>query len=174
MLTDKFPGDGGFLALQRAQFAHDRRNHSDIICLGRTDRLKHYGLHYAKYAGRLARAGGENTKDVLAKTMVDAALVCLSAANTLNQKLDVAVQGRDLTSLAREPLLALTDAAGRFADACEKIDHLEDFLSIAREANVDVLNWLVAEATRTEFDLNVAIGQRRGELGERAFYASEP
>ena len=41
--------------LQREQYVHDQRNHFDIICLPKPDRLKHYGLHFAKYVGRLAR-----------------------------------------------------------------------------------------------------------------------
>jgi len=45
--------------LQREQFHHDKRNHSDIFCLSKHDRLKHYGLHFAKYVGRLARGPAE-------------------------------------------------------------------------------------------------------------------
>src|SRR5258707_1695287 len=73
------------LRLQREQYAHDRRNHSDILHLSKSDRLKHYGLHFAKYVGRLAR-GTEEQKS-LERTVVDTFLVCLSAANTLHQEL---------------------------------------------------------------------------------------
>ena len=44
----------GLLRLQREQYRHDQRNHSDIACLAKSERLKHYGLHFAKYVGRLA------------------------------------------------------------------------------------------------------------------------
>jgi hypothetical protein len=47
------------LELQREQFRHDRRNHFDILSLHKNDRLKHYGLHYCKYVGRLARGVDE-------------------------------------------------------------------------------------------------------------------
>ena len=45
--------------LQCEQHSHDLRNHFDIISLHKTDRLKHYGLHFAKYVGRLARESAE-------------------------------------------------------------------------------------------------------------------
>lgn len=73
------------LRLQREQYAHDKRNHSDILTLSKNDRLKHYGLHFAKYVGRLAR-GNDEPKSI-ERTIVDTCLVCLSAANTLHQKL---------------------------------------------------------------------------------------
>jgi uncharacterized membrane protein len=73
------------LKWQQEQFSHDQRNHTDIICLSRIDRLKHYGLHYAKYAGRLARSDDDA---VLRRTAVDTALVALSAANALSQRFD--------------------------------------------------------------------------------------
>lgn len=74
------------LELQREQHRHDQRNHADIASLPKTDRLKHYGLHYAKYVGRLAR-GSDEAKSV-ERTLIDATLICLSAANALHQQLD--------------------------------------------------------------------------------------
>ena len=47
------------LRFQREQHHHDRRNHADILSLPKPDRLKHYGLHFAKYIGRLARGADE-------------------------------------------------------------------------------------------------------------------
>src|ERR1700748_777589 len=71
--------------LQSEQHKHDLRNHFDIISLHKTDRLKHYGLHFAKYVGRLARESAEAKP--IERTLVDAFLVSLSAANTLHQDL---------------------------------------------------------------------------------------
>ena len=48
-------GDETVLAWQKAQYRHDKRNHFDILSRHKIDRLKHYGLHFAKYTGRLAR-----------------------------------------------------------------------------------------------------------------------
>jgi hypothetical protein len=161
-----------FLAMQQAQFRHDQRNHSDIICLPKTDRLKHYGLHFAKYVGRLAR--GNSEAKPADRTLVDMTLVCLSAANALNQRIQVDIDGRLAERYDQvDPLRSLADATGRFADACEKIDHMEDFLSIARLANLDVLSRAVSSASERCLDLNQAIAERRKELVERQFYIAD-
>ncbi|MDX1109913.1 hypothetical protein GOL35_31130 [Sinorhizobium medicae] len=161
-----------FLAMQQAQFRHDQRNHSDVICLPKPDRLKHYGLHFAKYVGRLARGHAEEKSEY--RTLVDMTLVCLSAANALHQRIqdDIDVRSQDRGDQL-DPLRSLADAAGRFADACEKIDHLEDFLPIARLANTDVLSWTVRQARERGIDLNQAIDERRKELVVRQFYIAD-
>lgn len=58
---------------QQAQHEHDLKNHFDILSLSRLDRLKHYGLHFAKYAGRFAR--GEAEAKSRSETLTDAFLV---------------------------------------------------------------------------------------------------
>jgi hypothetical protein len=156
--------------LQREQYLHDQRNHFDIICLPKPDRLKHYGLHFAKYVGRLAR--GDFEIQSVERTITDTALVCLSAANALHQRLDNCELTRQVLDLQIDMICPLADATGRFADACEKIDHLEDFLSIARRANEDILNWILAVAGERQFDLQASIRARRSELAERQFYAA--
>jgi hypothetical protein len=72
-----------------------------------------------------------------------------------------------------DPLRVLADAVGRFADACEKIDHMEDFTGIARTANRDVASWLVTEASHRAFDFQVAARERRRELAGRHFYIDD-
>ncbi|MBJ3785620.1 hypothetical protein [Devosia sediminis] len=158
------------LEQQREQFAHDRRNHSDIVCLPRADRLKHYGLHFAKYAGRMARGDAEEKSQ--AQTVVDAILVSLSAANALSQHLDQEI-GAIPSDRRSATLERLTDAAGRFADACEKIDHLEDFLALAKTANVDIMLWSIAKARELSLDVNALLQDRRRFLGSRAFYVKD-
>lgn len=69
--------------------------------------------------------------------------------------------------------MVFADAAGRFADACEKIDHLEDFLTIARSANQDILRWVLDAALECGLDLRRAIKKRRAELAARAFYVAD-
>jgi hypothetical protein len=154
--------------LQRTQYAHDMRNHFDILSLHKNDRLKHYGLHFAKYVGRLAREDAELKP--IDRTLVDALLVSLSTANTLHQDLSrhsfTFTTGRQQIDSLRN----LADAAGRFADACEKIDHMEEFLPIARKANQDILNWLIQQANDRQLDLVQAVEERRGELAARHFY----
>src|SRR5580704_11293343 len=101
--------------LQKEQFRHDQRNHADIACLPKPDRLKHFGLHFAKYVGRLARGSSEGIP--VDRTITDTALVCLSAANTLHQRLEQCTLSGRQSYLQIDPMLPLADAAGRFADA---------------------------------------------------------
>jgi hypothetical protein len=164
------PIESELLRLQREQYNHDRRNHSDILSLPKTDRLKHYGLHFAKYVGRLAR-GVDETKSV-ERTIVDTFLVGLSAANALHQDLS-AVVFSPLPSSQVDPVYTLAEAAGRFADACEKIDHLEEFLSIAQKANLDLLKCTVTFAVDRKMDLEPAVELRRKELAARQFYIAD-
>lgn len=154
--------------LQRSQYAHDMRNHFDILSLHKNDRLKHYGLHFAKYVGRFARE--TNEAKPAERTLVDAALVSLSAANTLHQDLSKESFDQILNRKQVDPLHILADAAGRFADACEKIDHLEDFLLLAKKANRDIMNWILCEADEKDVSLVRAILGRRKELADRHFY----
>ena len=158
--------------LQREQYQHDKRNHADILCLPKSDRLKHYGLHFAKYVGRLARGSSEEKS--VEQTLVDTLLVSLSAANTLHQNLDSSSK-LDSWSLSNQvdPLYPFADATGRFADACEKIDHLEEFVPIAREANSEIMVWVLSFAHDRNFDLAPAIASRRKVLAQRQFYIAD-
>jgi hypothetical protein len=155
--------------LQREQFLHDRRNHADIHCLHKSDRLKHYGLHFAKYVGRLAR--GENEPKTVHRTLVDTILVSLSAANTLHQNLEKEDFSRPPT--INDPLRTFADAAGRFADACEKSDHLEDFTTIARRANADIMRFVISMTDEHSVELTREIKKRREELAARQFYITD-
>ncbi|MER8723819.1 hypothetical protein [Mesorhizobium sp. M1027] len=162
--------DADMLRLQREQYRHDQRNHTDILHLSKNDRLKHYGLHFAKYVGRLARGSSEPIS--YERTIVDTVLVSLSAANTLYQHLvSPAPLGKDARQI--DPLRTYADAAGRFADACEKIDHLEEFIPIARRANADVMSWALQQAEERKLDLQEKLRQRRGELRGRQFYIAD-
>jgi hypothetical protein len=158
--------------MQREQFRHDKRNHADIQCLAKAERLKHYGLHYAKYVGRLARSSSEPKPHD--QTIIDSMLVCLSAANTLHQdlsRIDFTCHTHHAEQI--DPLRVFADASGRFADACEKFDHLEDNHRLAREANVDIMRWLLSIVGERSIDLHQKIAQRRRELAERQFYVTD-
>lgn len=154
--------------MQRDQHRHDMRNHFDILSLHKTERLKHYGLHYCKYAGRIAR--GVDEEKSYERTLVDTFLVMLSAANTMHQHLsEVEFVDRNQHDQI-DPLRPFVDAAGRFADACEKIDHLEDFAGIAKLANADIAEWLIDEFEAKNVDPLTALNERRAELAARQFF----
>ena len=159
-----------FEMLQSQQYAHDKRNHFDILSMSKTDRLKHYGLHFAKYVGRFAR--GANEAKSTKQTLVDAFLVSLSAANTLHQKLWLEVnQSKSL--LSNDGILQMADAAGRFADSCEKIDHMEEFISQARVANVDFLNVVIGMSLNAGLILTEGAEERRKFLASRQFFIKD-
>ena len=152
---------------QRNQNAHDLANHFDIASMSRIDRLKHYGLHFAKYAGRLARGGAEvKTRE---ETIVDAFLVSLSAANSLNQLLPEISVEKDTTISPTD--LEFIDHSGRFADACEKIDHLEGFLESACEANASIYRWVIASAVHSGMDIDHLSTERREALSRRPVFS---
>jgi len=158
--------------MQREQFRHDEHNHKDILYLPKPDRLKHYGLHFAKYVGRLARGSSEEKSEE--QTLIDAILVSLSAANMLLQDLSKAeLSAEGQTDAYLDPLRALADASGRFADACEKLDHYEEGRTIALAANLDIMRWLLNAAEQRKVDVKLALKQRRADLAKRHFYLAE-
>jgi hypothetical protein len=151
------------LEWQRDQYEHDMKYHFDILSRHKQDRLKHYAMHFGKYAGRIARGASEEKPP--SRTFADAMLVCLSAANTLHQRLEYVPNASN-----EGLLLRLTDAQGRMNDATEKIDHLEDFVAQAAIANQDILNALLDFADSEQMDAFELISERRRQLRLRHFY----
>ncbi len=156
--------------LQITQQKHDLENHFEIICLPKSERLKHYGLHFAKYVGRLARNPKSDAE--LKRTLVDAFLISLCAANALNQRLYQHNWRLD-GDCSQIDLLVFADAVGRFADACEKIDHLESFRDIALDANADVVDWILNKADELKFEIEHYAIARRDVLATRQAYHAE-
>lgn len=156
---------------QIEQYRHDLRNHFDVAALPRIERLKHYALHFAKYAGRIAR--DQDGSDI-ERTLVDSFLIGLSAANALKLKLS----GDDIAATAdgssSQRLLEIyTDAVGRFAEASEKSDHLEDFMDIARSANRSILKIVADEATKRNIDLMSLARRKRQQISANNFLVSD-
>lgn len=153
---------------QRLQFAHDGRNHQDIHCLARRDRLIHYGLHFGKYCGRLAR---NDMNDPHHKTLVDWLLVTLSAATALQDPLPnlAAVTPTEF----RSSFPKLCDATGRFCDACARLDGLGEFRDLAVKANRDIVRHLLGVAENAGLDLDSLLAERRRQLARRAFYVTQ-
>lgn len=151
------------LELQRDQYEHDMRNHFDILSLHKQERVRHYAAHFAKYAGRIARGDAEMKS--VERTIVDSLLVCLSAANTLHQRLEYSPKLSNTSFFRR-----LTDAAGRFNDASEKIDHLEAFLDIALLSNQDICDCVIDEGLSRGMNLVAELEARRSTLRQRHFY----
>jgi len=151
---------------QRKQFEHDESHHTDVFCLSRADRLKHYGLHFAKYCGRLSR---DNSAEVLRKTLADWQLVSLSASLALSDNLSSG--SISFPEFSKDDFLVRAiDASGRFCDACEKIDHAEPFLEAAKSSNREILHLLSSMAEQNSLSLEELVTDRRKQLRQRAFY----
>jgi hypothetical protein len=164
--------DERVLAWQKAQYKHDKRNHFDILSRHKVDRLKHYALHFAKYAGRLAR--GENAaQKTEVQTAVDSILVSLSAANTVSHRLSGSVKLLAIDASWQQRLY--TDAAGRYCDAVEKLDHAE--FDGARTAMVENNQALFEIAMNIcivkSLDVEGLLRERRQYLVERSFFIED-
>jgi len=130
-----------FLKEQAAQHNHDMRTG---MADGSPNRLKDYGLRLSVIAGLVGNTG-QDARNLLGGAFA----IVLSSANML--RLDL---GKELAlnpvSDGRAFFIRFADAAGDYADAGEKIDHLEDFRGIA------------CDATRR---LAAAVRDRANELG---------
>lgn len=111
-------------SVQFAQFEHDEKYHREISRLSVQDRLRHMALHFAKYAGRLHE---DLSETAFKQTVVDALIIAISSANTLNCDLtNIDFRSEAALCNRNEFTSQLTMAAGRMAAFCERLDHLED------------------------------------------------
>jgi hypothetical protein len=101
-------------------------------------------------------------------------IVAQSTANTLLQDLSKAdFTSKNQLSSQIDPLRVFADAMGRFADACEKIDHFEDNHALALDSNIDVIRWLLNAMAERHIDIQGAIKKRRAEISRRHFYVAD-
>lgn len=157
---------------QKDQYAHDKRNHFDILTLSKSDRLKHFALHFAKYAGRLARGENAAQKTEL-QTAIDSLLVSLSAANTISQRLET--HHNDAKDNREEIFRRYVDAMGHFCDAVEKLDHAEfdNVRKMLLVSNQELFSIAVLNCQLHNVDIKDELILRRSFLSERAFFAGD-
>jgi len=168
--------EGQILALQWAQLRHDQTYHRDIAVLPVAERMKHFALHMAKYVGHIAEAAESGDDKLLLRTLVDAFIIGIAAANTLQLDLGRVLAGRwesapnDLRSLgihvARELHRSAADIVwllrkvgqytGCLAKACESLDHIEEypFRSTMQDSICRLFEVIVAEASLRNLDLS--------------------
>jgi hypothetical protein len=145
--------------LQWEQFQHDEKYHREIARLSVQERLKHMALHFAKYAGKLIEAQGDEV--ALKRIVIDVFVIATSTANILNARL-ADWQGRPSIENGGNSFASIVSVlAGRMAAACEKMDHLEDYpfrrviteaalqLAVEALAVCDAKGWSVEELVRT-------------------------
>jgi len=189
------PGVSGAAAemfdLQVAQFRHDEFYHREIARLTVHARLNHMALHFCKYVGQLAEAVAAFDQSKIQRTIVDAFLIDLCAANALNIRLsDFVLSVEDCSpslvgfadGLVRSaPIIerngqwlitAFATDAGKIARACEKIDHLEAFpfreSIVSALGSIGRLSLLAAHAQG--FQLVPGVRKRLLEVEEKYFF----
>lgn len=140
----------GHLEHQMAQHAYDVTRGADVWNRPKLDRARHYGLRLSAIVGRMAAAADDESN---LRMMGEAYAVALSSANMLG--IDLAREtANDVPRNDTVPVfLRLADEAGCYADAVEKIDHLEDFFTRMRNANAGIVRALVEAATKMGADL---------------------
>jgi hypothetical protein len=155
-------GPGVLRRLQADQFEHDKKSHSDILCLPVGDRVRHMVLHFAKYVGRLAVEPSLD-KANLNRTLVDIFIISLSSANALNVNLAEGANAhgrasKPVTGDVRDFFLRFAVITGGMAKACEALDHVEAFNSrLELERGVREACWLCIQAAKSlKLDLATA------------------
>ena len=145
------------LEQQKAQHAHDVES-DPAWTMPKPDRMKSYGFRLAVIVGKLAAVRGDQSG--MLPLAGEAYATALSSANMLGIDLDHELAGGSNGSDV--PLFeGLADAAGQYSDAAEKIDHLEDFVSLLRSANVEIVRTVAGAAAAHGFDLGTLAEQAR-------------
>jgi hypothetical protein len=170
------------LGLQWVQQRHDDRYHRDIVILSIGQRMQHYTLHLAKYGGQLVGAIDAKNTELRSRLMIDAFIIILASANTLNLSLGDAVNSfntKEQTSLLMAGQRFATELGydfdddtwlikefaryvGSLAKACESLDHLETFPS--RDAMcvalVSMFKLALADACLQNLNLEECVAKR--------------
>jgi hypothetical protein len=167
------------LALQWAQLKHDEAYHKDIVILPLAQRIKHMALHNTKYTAYFLDAVEAGDEARLTKTLVDAFIIALASANTLNQDLGkeldeaaaasfpeaAASLAASLPRKPEDPLWLVRQFArhnGHLAKICESWDHLEPvpFREGMKACNLALLEVVLAEAGARGLDIEAAYKSR--------------
>lgn len=178
------------LAFQWAQLKHDEAYHKDIVILAPAQRVKHMALHNAKYTAYFFEALDADDDARLSKTLVDAFIIALASANTLNQSLGNALGDTAATtslhtvgaslaqSLSRDcndPIWFVRQFArhnGQLAKICESLDHLEPvpFYEGMQACNLALFKVVLAEASARGLDLEAAYRNRIRAVEARSIF----
>lgn len=106
--------------MQWRQEEHDKLFHWDIYSLRKIDRIKHLVLHLAKYQGKYLVAQAEHDQVKKRGVVIDAIIVMMSLANTLNYALK--------DSSEKVPGMSYNELVIETANLCkitEAWDHME-------------------------------------------------
>jgi NTP pyrophosphatase (non-canonical NTP hydrolase) len=176
--------------LQKYQLQHDKDHHRDIFTLPYLDRMDHYVLHFSKYVGRLS-PGYETSlerRENIEKTLADAFIVVLAAANTLNLDLQEQLETRygqnvgqvcewtnalssESESMSEEDVqdwlfMRLATPAGHMSNVMESFDHMErglDFKEFDEEL-IEIAGLILTAAGHIEVSLKDLVEDRWDEI----------
>jgi hypothetical protein len=175
------------LPIQFAQQEHDQLAHRDILSLDTHTRLKHMTLHFLKYAGKVASAADKHDENELRVVVVDAFIICLATANTLNVSIGEKINRHesDLEALAaslakdaiQEPIFDrvlkdLVKISGRMAKAIEATDHLEDGnpRSVLETLIVELSIAMLVAIGLLKIDISQAVTQRWRSVERKSIF----
>lgn len=182
-----------FLDLQWSQLKHDEAYHKDVMAMALAQRIKHMALHNAKYAAYFLIAADVGDDAQMIRTLVDAFVITLASANTLNQDLGAQVSGSNSFSSIEElgaelakslprhqddPLWLVRQFVhhnGKLAKICEGWDHLESipFSDGMKACNLALLQAVLAEASARGLNLSDAYIARIREIEARSMFDSQ-
>lgn len=181
------------IRLQREQLEHDEYYHREIARLDMKGRVTHLTLHFAKYVGYLGELCDNRNADAeIQRILVDAFIISISAANTLNvrlsEKLDSElckkVSLRELgirlahshlmsdVPLSQLLLTKLSQPTGRMAKACEGLDHIEssNFRAELVAGSIEIFRLTLAAAAKLDLDIVELSKTRLDEVKERFIF----
>jgi hypothetical protein len=170
--------------LHHDQREHDLRAHEDVFYLPYPWRMRHLTFHVAKYSGRLASSP---TAEEVEKTIVDAFIVALSAADLL--KINFSKEFGKMVAVSDHSNLAALGQAldtgeaddgnvvgwyfrqlaligGRMAKACESLDHMEPvaYRDLLSQAVISLARTSLVTANRLRLDLEGRVRRRWEEI----------
>ncbi len=157
--------------MQTLQAEHDLRCHRDIAALNHREQLRHFTLHFAKYARRLTSRGLIETP--LKQTLVDALIIGLATANILDLDLTshVAFELGDGISLDQEIntswlLEEIVYHAGTMAKLSEAQDHMEQlpYRDAYVKAVIGIVKAIICFSEKNTINLAPLLGHRWQEI----------
>ncbi|PZP40575.1 MAG: hypothetical protein DI585_00465 [Pseudomonas fluorescens] len=148
---------------QKEQNVHDAGYHKDVANRMTFGRLAHDSFHFGKYIGRFCKEGTAPS-DTARKTVTDAALIALGAANALNINLADEI-GKTIPALTQDSVITVLGAAnGDLNNYLDKYEHMEKDLPDVHLAVVAIVRWVLAAAHLYDVNLSKAMEERRGQI----------
>lgn len=143
--------------LQAEQFGTDKDTATCVIKMSVQNAMKHMGLRFTRHAGELA-SGDKARDDIMSDILIGA----LTVSNVLGIRLSE--QAGIMTHIDGNPIFNVAISAGEFANACEKLDHLEDYPFRESMIRETVKHANIAMTNAGSRDLESMIKERREKL----------